>query len=207
MEPGVIETVLTEVLEEQKQVNSKLSSFTAVLMEMHESKTNSKDSVSDKLSDRLGTVQTALQALPEQINTLMEEIRQLRDSLERCRQQLKQPIRQVVKHHVSKIWMVAAGLFLGSVTLLYFLFDTSHKLDLYKAGDIKYRHLKTINRSDLQRLLFYTDSLYRMRPDSFVQAVEIKEEQEKLQIELLQQAVQKEKEAKQLRKRAGEQQP
>ena len=202
MEVDVIETVLTEVLEELKQLNSKVNSFTAILMEMHEWNNSAMNGVSDKLS-QLSTIQMELKALPAQIHFPIEEIRQLKDSLESCQQQLKQPIRQAVTHHVSKIWMVVAGLFVAFVTVLNFLLASNRRLTSYKASDIKYRYLQT-NYPGLQGLLFTTDSLYELNPDSFVLAVHRKEEQKKLQMELLQKAIQKENEAVQLRKKASE---
>jgi hypothetical protein len=204
METNVIETVLTEVLEEMKQINSKLTSFTAILMEIHEWKMKAKDDIPDKLSERLGTVQKTLQALPAKINLPIEEMRQLRDSLESCRRQLKQPIRQVVKYHMSKMLMVAIALFLGCVSMLYFLFDTNSRLELYKAGDIKYRQLQQTNNSTLQRLLFYTDSLYTLNPDSFSINVQLKEAQERLQLKLLERANYKEREAELLRRKTAQ---
>jgi hypothetical protein len=100
--------------------------------------------------------------------------------------------------------MVVAGLFVAFVTVLNFLLASNRRLTSYKASDIKYRHLKTINYPGVQGLLFTTDSLYELKPDSFVLAVHRKEEQKKLQMELLQKAIQKENEAVQLRKKASE---
>jgi hypothetical protein len=204
MEADVIETVLTELLEEQRQVNSKLTSFTAILMELHEGKTNLKADTTEKLVERLRAVQMSLQSLPSQIQIPLKEITQLNQSLDQCTVQLQQPIQQVVKHHISKIWMVAAGLLLTVVILIYFLLGSRSHVKQYETGEIKYRYLKLVSNPNLQRLLFYTDSLYRLKPDSFKVAVLQKEAEDELQLKLLQEAKGKEQEAKQLRRRASQ---
>jgi hypothetical protein len=204
MEPDVIETVLTELLEEQRQANSKLASFTAVLMELHEEKTSLKADTTEKLGERLRAVQMSLQSLPSQIQIPLKEITQLNQSLDQCTAQLQQPIQQVVKHHIAKIWMVAAGLLITVVIMIYFLLDSRSQLKQYEAGEIKYRYLKLVSNSNLQWLLFYTDSLYRLKPDSFKVAVLQKEAEEQRRLKLLQKAKSKEKEAEQLRQRASQ---
>jgi hypothetical protein len=82
------------------------------------------------------------------------------------------------------------------------LLDSRTQLKQYKAGEIKYRYLKLISNPNLQRLLFYTDSLYRLKPDSFKVAVLQNEAKEELQRKLLQEACNNEEE--QLRRRAGQ---
>lgn len=202
MEPDVIETVLTELLEEQRQVNCKLASFTAVLMELHEGKTSLKTDTIEKFVERLRAVQMSLQSLPSQIHIPLNEITKLNQSLDLCTAQLQQPIQQVIKHHISKIWTVAVGLLLTVVILIYFLLDSRSQLKQYSAGEIKYRYLKLVSNPNLQRLLFYTDSLYRLKPDSFKVAVLQKEAEEELQRKLLQEACDNEEE--QLSRRAGQ---
>lgn len=204
MESDVIETVLTELLEELRQVNSKLTSFTAILMELHEEKTSLKADTTEKLVERLRTVQMSLQSLPSQIQIPLKEITQLNQSLDLCTAQLQQPIQQVVKHHIAKIWIAAAGLLITVVIMVYFLLNSHGQLKQYQAGEIKYRYLKLVSNPNLQWLLFYTDSLYRVNSDSFMVAVVQKEAEEQRRLKLLQEANAKEKKAKQLRRRAGQ---
>lgn len=204
MVPDVIETVLTELLEELRQVNSKLTSFTTILMELHEGKTSLKADTIEKFVERLRAVQMSLQSLPSQIQIPLKEITQLNQSLDLCTAQLQQPIQQVVKHHLAKIWMVAAGLLLTVVSLIYFLLENNSQLKQYEASEIKYRYLKLVSNSNLQRLLYYTDSLYRQKPDSFKVSVQQREAEEQLQLKLLQETKGKEHEAKQLRRRADQ---
>jgi len=52
------------LLEELRQVNSKLTSFTGILMELHEEKTSLKADTTEKLIERLRAVQMSLQSIP-----------------------------------------------------------------------------------------------------------------------------------------------
>lgn len=140
---------------------------------------------------------------PEQLSFPVKEINELRLSLDFHKAQLQKPLQRVI-HHVSKIWIVTAILFVAMNVLIYFLLKTNGNLQQYKANDIKYRHLKLTNSNTLRQVLMYADSLYIMNPDSFRISIRLREQQKKLQLHLLQEAVEKEQEAKKLRKEARE---
>ena len=209
MKPEVLETVMTEILEEQKQVSDKLGSYTSVLMEVYEklSKTGRQEPADfNNLSERLRLIQMACQSILEQINLPVKEITQLKVSLDSCTVQLRQPLQQQVKHHIGKIWKVTIALVIALAVVVYFLLNTNGRLQQYRSNDFKYRHLKLTNNRSLQQLLLYADSLYIINPDSFKTSVQLREEHKREQFELLQQAADKEQQAKQLRTQAGEKQ-
>jgi len=206
MKPEVLETVMTEILEEQKQVSDKLGSYTSILMEVYEKLSKTEDADFNNLNERLRLIQMACQSIPEQFNFPVKEITQLKISLDSCTMQLRQPLQQQIKHHISKIWMVAIAQLIALVVIIYFLLDTNGRLQQYRSNDYKYRHLKLTNNKSIQQLLMYADSLYIINPDSFKTSVRLRELQKQRKLELLEQATNKELEARKLRKQAAEKQ-
>ena len=85
---------------------------------------------------------------------------------------LKQPVENKVihHHHVPKIILISAGLFILLCLVCCGWYNTAQKLDIHQANDFKYRHLKLKSSQNLQRLLIITDSLYKNQPD-FSEAV------------------------------------
>src|SRR5689334_20303010 len=79
---------------------------------------------------------------------------------------LKQPVENKVihHHHIPKIILVAAGLFIVLSLACCGWYNTSLKLDIHRANDFKYRHLRLENNPALRRILIYTDSLYQNHP-------------------------------------------
>ena len=106
------------------------------------------------------------------------------------------------RHHLHKGLWVSVGLFivLGLVTIS--LINTRKDLKRYEANDIKYRFLKVKADAALLRTLYKTDSIYNADPG----AVRKETIHEELRIaeraRLFQLAGEKEREAKELMKRA-----
>jgi hypothetical protein len=206
MKPEVLETVMTEILEEQKQVSDKLGSYTSILMEVNDKLSKTEEADFNNLNERLRLIQMACQSIHEQFSFPVKEITQLKISLDSCTMQLRQPLQQQIKHQISKIWMVAIALLIALIVIIYFLLDANGRLQQYRSNDYKYRHLKLTNNKSIQQLLMYADSLYIINPDSFKTSVRLRELQKQRKFELLEQATNKELEAKKLRKQAGEKQ-
>jgi hypothetical protein len=80
---------------------------------------------------------------------------------------LKQPIENKIihHHHIPKIIMVSAALFLVLCLLCSGWYNTAQNLDQYRINDLKYRYLKLKTNPVLQRLLAITDSLFQNQPD------------------------------------------
>jgi len=80
---------------------------------------------------------------------------------------LKQPVENKVlhHHHVHKIIIISAVLFVVLCLAFCGWYNTAQKLDQYRANDFKYRSLKLKGNPALQHLLVLTDSSYRNQPD------------------------------------------
>jgi hypothetical protein len=85
---------------------------------------------------------------------------------------LKQPVENKVlhHHHVHKIIIITASIFVMLCLTFCGWYNTAEKLDQYRATDFKYRYLKLKNNPALHQLLAITDSLYQTNPE-FVNAV------------------------------------
>lgn len=113
---------------------------------------------------------------------------------------LKQPVENKVihHHHVPKIIMVSAALFIALCLAFCGWYNTSQQLDQYRANDYKYRFLKLRNNPALHQLLLFTDSLCQTNP-SFTDEVLHGEDSIRQMIQQLVNA--KEREVKELKKK------
>lgn len=108
-----MDTLFHELLQEQKQINQKLSSFTRILMELNDktAKQGSDDDL-EKLIERARVIQTAVQSIPQQMALPKKQIEELTHALQYYHSQLKIPLKQKIVHHVHKIWIVAITFFI-----------------------------------------------------------------------------------------------
>ena len=113
---------------------------------------------------------------------------------------LKQPVENKVihHHHVPKIILISAGLFILLCLVCCGWYNTAQKLDIHRANDFKYRHLKLKSNQNLQQLLVITDSLYKNRSD-FAETVLQGEDSIRNMIQM--QVDVKEREVKELKKK------
>jgi uncharacterized coiled-coil protein SlyX len=113
-----------------------------------------------------------------------------------------QPAKVIYRHQLTNVIYLVIVL-IGAVGLLSMgWYKTSDKLDQYKANDTKYRYLKLNDTKSLQRTLAAADSLYRVNPH-LRDSVQEQEEWNQQQLEMLQEALQQEQNAKELREKAG----
>jgi len=105
-------------------------------------------------------------------------------------------------HHATKTIWIAAALFLIVCLEAAALYETINKLNAYKANDTKYRYLKLQDNTALNKLLTFTDSLYQIN-GTMRDSVIRREEQNQRNLEILRRAIQLEKEAKELKKKAN----
>ena len=113
---------------------------------------------------------------------------------------LKQPVENKVlhHHHVPKLIWVSVALFIILCLAFCSWYNTAQKLDMHRANDFKYRHLRLENNQTLRRLLIYTDSLYQNHP-TFEETVLQREDSVRYMIQMLVDA--KEAEVKELKKK------
>jgi hypothetical protein len=88
-------------------------------------------------------------------------------------------------HHFPAILWATAGLFLVLCLVSSGWLMTSEKIEQYRAGDFKYRHLKLFVDSSAATYLFRVDSLYQINPDSFRNTVVDQERLKQERLDLL----------------------
>lgn len=161
---------------------------------------------SPEYSQSLQAIEEKIEALNNNKQTLsfpVKEMARLAASLQETTFLLQQSLDKKVihQHHVPKLIWITASLFLLFSLACSGWYNTTSKLSAYVANDTKYRYLKLNNNRNLQVVLHITDSLYfsdhGMR-DSVIQTEEKNEQKSKL----LQEAIEKQKEADKLRKKA-----
>lgn len=116
---------------------------------------------------------------------------------------LKQPVQEKVLHHhyIPKLLWIAIGLFLLACLFFILWLFAGENLDQYKSNDTKYRYLKLQENKNLKELLHNTDSIYLIIP-GLRDSVEQRERQNTRNLEMIQEAMKKEQEAKELREKA-----
>jgi hypothetical protein len=120
---------------------------------------------------------------------------------------LKQPVTQKVihEHHASTILWATIVLFIVECVTVVGWYRVDDSLSLYKANDTKYRYLKLNAAQGLYKTLASLDSLY-IKDGKMREHVLATEERNEKAFQLMQQAIQMEKEAKQLRQQAVQKQ-
>ena len=116
---------------------------------------------------------------------------------------LKQPVQEKVSHHhyIPKLLWITIGLFLLASLFFVLWLLAKENLDQYKSNDTKYRYLKLQESRNLKELLYTTDSIFQITP-GLRDSVEQRERQNMRNLEMLQEAMKKEQEAKELREKA-----
>ncbi|MGN6605376.1 MAG: hypothetical protein ACTHK8_23220 [Ginsengibacter sp.] len=117
----------------------------------------------------------ACDANNKKIDSLSEEIRALQETNSQVRH----------THHFHKQVWISVSLFIISLLLAYGWINCSNEKKSFEANDMKYRYWKANGNSSLLRIIYYTDSLYKLNEDHFtnevLQAERKIEEQEKVQ--------------------------
>ncbi len=108
----------------------------------------------------------------EKINGLSEDIRALRDnSCNLTQNQVKH-----IHHFHKQVWL-SVSLFIGSLLLAYGWINYGNEKKSFEANDMKYRFWKANGNTHLLKIVFYTDSLYNLDKDHFMQQVVRAEQQ------------------------------
>jgi hypothetical protein len=117
---------------------------------------------------------------------------------------LKQPVQEKVLHHhyFPKLLWITIGLFFLACLFFVLWLLAGKNLDQYKSNDTQYRYLKLQENRNLKVLLYNTDSIYVVTP-GLRDSVEQRELQNMRKLEMLQEAMKKEQEAKELKEKAN----
>jgi hypothetical protein len=120
---------------------------------------------------------------------------------------LKQPVNQKVfhHHHASTILWATIVLFIVECVTVVGWYRAEDSLALYRANDTKYRYLKLNAGPGLYKTLASLDSLY-IKDGKMREHVLATEERNEKAFQLMQQAIQMEKEAKQLKQQVVQKQ-
>lgn len=143
-----------------------------------------------------------LKAIAGNISISEKGMHELSANLHTSVKLLKQPVQEKVLHHhyIPKLLWVAIGLFLLACLFFVLWLFAKENLDQFKSNDTKYRYLKLQESQNLKELLYNTDSIYLITP-GLRDSVEERERQNARDLEMLQEAIKKEQEAKELREK------
>jgi hypothetical protein len=145
---------------------------------------------------------TELKSMVANISFPVNEMHELSTSLHTSVKLLKQPVQEKVLHHhyIPKLFWITIGLALLACLFFVMWLLAGENLDQYKSNDTKYRYLKLQENQNLKELLYNTDSIYLVTP-GLRDSVEQRERQNMRNLEMLQEAMKKEQEAKELREK------
>ncbi|KAA9042046.1 hypothetical protein FW778_08525 [Ginsengibacter hankyongi] len=102
----------------------------------------------------------------EKMNKLSEEIHALKvNSGNSTQNQVKH-----IHHFHKQVWL-SVSLFIISLLLAYGWINCSNEKKSFEANDIKYRFWKANGNSHLLKIVYYTDSLYNLDKNNFIQQV------------------------------------
>ncbi|RPD41277.1 hypothetical protein [Chitinophaga barathri] len=158
----------------------------------------------EKLSGKMESLESALHVSSIKAGSIEAEQRQLRIAIDGLKQELSKPLPHEHHHYIPKVLWIAAGLLLALSVVLACWYNTGQKLNDLRASDIKYRFLHLQHDKALLLWIYKADSLLQARPDSMRDAVSAKEQEQQRRRGLLEEAVRKEADAEELRRRANE---
>ena len=102
-----------------------------------------------------------------------EKMNDLSERINALRVKPGNPIQNQLKHihHFHKQVWLSVSLFIISLLLAYGWINCINEKKTPEANDMKYRFWKTHGNSHLLKIVFYTDSLYNLDKDHFMQQV------------------------------------
>ena len=160
-----------------------------------------------QLKKEIEVLRQDLKKLPEQILPSTSKLGELSEGIAGLRKQLQVPLQNRIehKHELHKGILISVFLFLVMIVLLWLLINSYQSHKKYVANDMKYRYFKIAGNKGVLKLCNTTDSLYQKDEKLFSNNVEQEEQRLIQQAEDLRLGVEKEREAKTLRNRAGQQ--
>lgn len=191
MNEVLMETVIAKVENHEKKLEELEEKFSAegAAAELLTQFTKAIDGFKDALHD---------------LSFPAESMKDIKGRLILTNSLLQNPPEQKVvhHHHLKRSFWIGAALFLVIVGLSVLLFDARTQINQNIESDIKYRQLRLFPDKIMAAILRKTDSLYLANPEKLRKHVIQEENHRKEQAELLQQATEKETEARQLKEKA-----
>lgn len=197
MEETFKESVIEKIAQIEKQVGS-LSGNRVFVEEIRQQQ--------KYLSEVMAELKLSLTQLNKNANivlTASERMKNLEGKLEHYTQVLENPVERK-EHHIHHFrWPlgVAIAVFLLLVVAVSALYVDHQKLEQYIVNDTKYRSLELMKDKTLQHHLYLSDSLYRADPDMRKQVLQ-QEEIQKMKLQLLLEAREKQQEVEELKRKA-----
>ena len=188
------------MIEQNDQVREVLMDTVITKLDRQDQKSLDQDKRIAAVEDRLGeTDQLAsdIQEIKADVRSISENGKQVKFTEGKLQELIKRldnvlaflnkPPQSEVRHHhhfPAIVW-ASAGLFLVLCLVSTGWLMTSEKIEQYRAGDFKYRHLKLYVDSSAAAYLFRLDSVYQANPDSFRNAVADQERLKQERLDLL----------------------
>lgn len=137
------------------------------------------EEVSNELTTAVKSVQLELIKFSSAFNSYDEKIDILSKRIHTLRIDPHNPIQNKVKHthHFHKQVWLTASLFIISLLLAYGWINCRNERKSFEGNDMKYRFWKANGNKHLLNIVYYTDSLYNLDKDRFMQRVVLAEHQ------------------------------
>ena len=94
------------------------------------------------------------------------------------------------RHHLHKGIWISVALFIVNIFLLAGWVNSYNNINQFRANDYKYRALKNLRNEPLIKLLYITDSLYKLNQEYFEKTVIMQEENFPKQAEIIRKPLQ-----------------
>jgi hypothetical protein len=131
----------------------------------------------NKTGVELKIISEELKNLPYQ-KICVEKIKELIKNGNISTNKLNERVQNTIehRHHLHKGIWIAIALLVLNIFLLTGWVNSYNNIKQFRANDYKYRALKSLGNESLIKLLYNTDSLYKINPEYFEKSVIKKEE-------------------------------
>lgn len=157
--------------------------------------TGKDEGASNELTTAVKSIQSEFIKFSSAFNGNNEKINGLSEEIHALRLKSDNPIQNQVQHvhHFHKQVWFSVSLFLISLLLAYGWINCNNEKKSFETNDMKYRFWKANGNTNLLKIVFYTDSLYKLDKDNFIHQVVQSEQQIYEQQKVLRLAGEKEK--------------
>ena len=159
---------------------------------------NEDDTMQKDFLNEIKLFQSEITKLPTHLKVSNEKINELSRNITSLNFKLGLGVKENIyhKHHLHNGVWIAIGFFITSLFLLHGWVNCYSEKKIFEANDIKYRYLKVNGNAALVRILYQTDSLYKLNNDLFIKCVTNRQESLSQQGEMQRLAGEKKKEPK-----------
>jgi len=155
----------------------KLESLEIALLK--QGNTGKDEEASNELTRGIKMLQSEFIKISSTFNTNNEKINGLSEEIHGLRLKSGNSIQNRVKHvhHFHKQVWLSVSLFICSLLLAYEWINCNSDKKSFEANDMKYRFWKANGNANLIKIVYYTDSLYNLDREHFIQQVVLAENQ------------------------------